>query len=237
MSAIVDWMKGQPTLAGFVRRTVRVLRRWRGRSERGFPGSAAYWRQRYAEGGDSGIGSYGKFARFKAAVLNELFADESITGAIEFGCGDGHQVTLLQVPDYLGVDISAEAIARCRRRFDGQPGRRFIVADEYCGERAPCTLSLDVVYHLVEDSAFHDHMRQLFDAATQLVVVYSSNRDSDPDADGPHIRHRQFTRWVDTHAAPWKLHRVISNPHPFRGDYASGSFADFFVFVPRGDDG
>jgi SAM-dependent methyltransferase len=234
MTSIVNWMKGRPPLAAFVRRAVRVLRRWRGRSSSGFPGTESYWQQRYAEGGDSGLGSYGKFAQFKAQVLNELFADESIGSVIEFGCGDGNQVRMLKIADYLGVDVSPEAIERCRRDFDGHPGRRFIFDHDYHGERAQCSLSLDVVYHLVEQATFHDYMRRLFDAASHLVVIYSSNRDSDPDADGPHIRHRMFTRWVDTHAAPWKLHRVIPNPFPFRGDYASGSFSDFFVFVPRG---
>ena len=34
-----------------------------------FPGSQNYWRKRYAMGGNSGKGSYGKSAEFKAEIL------------------------------------------------------------------------------------------------------------------------------------------------------------------------
>ena len=34
-----------------------------------FPGSAEYWENRYAYGGSSGQGSYGRLAKFKAEVV------------------------------------------------------------------------------------------------------------------------------------------------------------------------
>jgi hypothetical protein len=195
-----------------------------------FPGSAEYWRQRYASGADSGPGSYGKFAHFKADVLNDFFATERIRSAIEFGSGDGNQLALLKVPEYLGIDVSAEAIALCRTRFAGRPGRRFALADDYRGERADCALSLDVIYHLVEDPSFEAYMRDLFGAAERFVVIYASNRLADA-SDGTHVRHRRFTDWIDTHRPDWTLVRHIPNAYPYRGDYRTGSFADFYVFA------
>ncbi len=59
-----------------------------------FPGSNKYWTQRYAEGGNSGAGSYGKFARFKAEVINKFVSEREIKSVIEFGCGDGNQLKL-----------------------------------------------------------------------------------------------------------------------------------------------
>src|SRR5262249_52379361 len=35
-----------------------------------FPGSRQYWENRYGADGNSGVGSYGKFAAFKAEVIN-----------------------------------------------------------------------------------------------------------------------------------------------------------------------
>lgn len=234
MSTIDDWLRSLPLVGPLGRRLRRALRRG-GAAQEAFPGTAAYWQARYAAGGDSGAGSYGRFAEFKARVLNALFDELQLRTVIEFGSGDGNQLTLLRVADYTGVDISAEAVARCRERFAGQAGRRFMTLQDYDAAtpppRAECTLSLDVVYHLVEDTTFETYMRRLFDAATRVVVVYSSNHDEAVQADGSHIRHRRFTRWVDEHAAGWRLLRHVPNEHPFRGDYRTGSFADFFVFV------
>ncbi|GAJ08100.1 unnamed protein product, partial [marine sediment metagenome] len=57
-----------------------------------FSGSREYWESRYAGGGTSGAGSYGKPAEFKAQVLNSFVKDNGISSVIEFGCGDGNQL-------------------------------------------------------------------------------------------------------------------------------------------------
>jgi SAM-dependent methyltransferase len=219
------WLRGVPGLAPLARR-LRGAASDRG----GFPGSAEYWRQRYAGGADSGPGSYGKFARFKARVLNDFFKEQGVQTVIEFGSGDGNQLALLDVPEYLGVDISPEAVGQCRARFAGAPGRRFILADQFGSERADCTLSLDVIYHLVEDAAFDAYMRRLFASARCWVVVYSSNREADA-ADGAHVRHRRFTDWIAANEPGWRLFSHVPNEHPYRGDYRTGSFADFYFYA------
>jgi SAM-dependent methyltransferase len=211
-------------------RRLRAL--FRGRPELLFDGSARYWRERYSSGGDSGIGSYGKFAQFKARVLNALFVEFSLSSAIEFGCGDGNQLKLLYIRNYVGVDISPDAIKRCRETFTDVPGRRFVLEDHYTAEQADCALSLDVIYHLVEDTAFDAYMRRLFASALRCVVIYSSDRDDGVAADGPHVRHRRFTAWVAQHQADWTLVRHVPNEFPFRGDWRTGSFADFYIYRP-----
>jgi hypothetical protein len=226
---VIDWLRRVPGLLPIARGFRAAAR---GGQPASFEGSASYWRQRYASGGDSGAGSYGKFAEFKARVLNSLFVEFGLSSVIEFGSGDGNQVRLLQVRDYVGVDISADAVVHCRAAFADTPGRRFILADEYAGQKADGALSLDVIYHLVEDSAFERYMRQLFAAAERCVVIYSSDRDSDAGADGVHVRHRRFTAWVAQHQPDWTLARRVPNEHPFRGNWREGSFADFYVYLP-----
>ncbi len=68
-----------------------------------FPGSDKYWEQRYAVGGNSGVGSYGKFANFKAEVINKFVREHKIKSVIEFGCGDGNQLKLANYPSYYTV--------------------------------------------------------------------------------------------------------------------------------------
>ena len=226
------WVRSLPLLGPLARRL-----RAHGQPPVPFAGSADYWQRRYVAGGDSGVGSYGKFAHFKARVLNELFAELGIESVIEFGSGDGNQLELLDVPSYLGVDISTEAVARCRERFAGRPGRRFVSTDEYGGEAADCTLSLDVIYHLVEDRIFEAYMRDLFAAARRCVAIYSSNHENPEPGNPDHVRHRVFTDWIAAHETAWTLWRHVPNDHPYRGDWRGGSFADFYVFRRRAEPG
>ena len=101
-----------PSLKHIKSTVTHLLRRGTGRpaDAAAFPGSAAYWNQRYVQGGDSGVGSYGRFAAFKARVLNQLFVEHGVHSVVEFGCGDGNQLASLVVDDYLGVDVSPEAM-------------------------------------------------------------------------------------------------------------------------------
>jgi cyclopropane fatty-acyl-phospholipid synthase-like methyltransferase len=158
-----------------------------------------------------------------------------VRSVVEFGCGDGNQLASLVIEDYLGVDVSAEAVARCRTRFAGVAGRAFVLSDAYDGSQTrDAALSLDVVYHLTEDAVFEAYMQRLFAAASKVVVVYSSNHEDEPRRAAAHVRHREFTRWVTAHAPGWRLQRHIPNEFPYKGDYRQGSFADFHVFVRAG---
>lgn len=200
------------------------------RQRRAFQDSASYWVTRYDKGGNSGPGSYGKFAQQKADVINGFVREQGIRSVIEFGCGDGNQLQLAAYPRYLGFDISPTAVARCRERFATDPTKSFRLMDEYAGDTAELTLSLDVIFHLIEDDVYDRYMRQLFAAATRYVLIYSSNTDDQAAAQSPHVRHRRFTDWVASRAPEWTLIRHIPNQYPDTGAPASGSFADFYIF-------
>ncbi len=194
-----------------------------------FPGSEAYWQHRYVCGGNSGVGSYSAFAEFKAEVLNAFVAKHNIQSVIEFGCGDGNQLALADYPSYLGIDISPAAVHLCRERFQHDATKAFLLADCYADQQAELALSLDVIYHLVEDAVFDAYMRRLFDAATRYVGIYSSNREPD-EPTAPHVRHRRFTDWIEQHAIEWRLMQHAPNRYPYRGDYRTGSWSEFFFY-------
>ena len=213
------------TFRGLVSSLVRTLR------PRRFEGSEAYWRARYEQGGNSGVGSYGVFAEFKAEVLNGFVAERGIATVIEFGSGDGNQLSLATYPRYAGYDVSDAAIAACRARFASDPTRTFAPMSAYAGETAELALSLDVIYHLVEDAVFERYMRTLFAAATKHVAIYASDTDEDR-GDGAHVRHRTFTAWIARELPGWKLVRHLPNRYPYKGDYKTGCFSDFYFFEP-----
>jgi SAM-dependent methyltransferase len=166
----------------------------------GVPPLVAYWEARYAAAGTSGAGSAGDAAKAKAAYVNDLIHAEQVESVVDWGCGDGQQLDLLDLPAYLGVDISPSAIGKCLARH---PGRAFLVwpGDQpEVAVRADLAMSLDVIFHLVDDDDFAAYWGRLFASAARLVLVHGT--DFDGTSAARHVRHRRHT-----HLAPdgWTL--------------------------------
>jgi hypothetical protein len=195
-----------------------------------FRDSQSYWEDRYAGGGTSGLGSYATQAEYKADFLNRFVRENAIGTIIEFGCGDGNQLTLAEYPLYLGLDVARSAVRRCIELFGDDSTKSFMsfdarsFADAARFLHADLTLSLDVVFHLVEDEAFEAYMQALFNAADRFVVIYS--RDSEAPDRGRHVRWRKFTPWIERNIAGWELSRQESAPDP--------EYQDFHVFTRVG---
>jgi SAM-dependent methyltransferase len=194
----------------------------------GFRGSAQYWERNYARGGTSGHGSYSALAEAKAGFLNDFVRAREIESVIEFGCGDGNQLSLADYPSYIGLDISRSALELCQRRFAGDPAKSFFLYDGACfADRAALftadlTISLDVIYHLTEDAVFDAYMTHLFAAGKRYVIIYATNREISGTA--PHVRHRHFTQWAEAHSRGWRLAQVTPGPNP------ALDRADFFTY-------
>ncbi|MCW2586899.1 MAG: glycosyl transferase group 1 [Frankiales bacterium] len=197
-----------------------------------FVGSASYWERRYATGGDSGVGSYDQLAQFKATTLNRFVADHGVASVVELGCGDGNQLALAEYPSYIGLDVAPSAVDRCIAAFRDDPSKSFFrydpdrFVDRQGTFRCDLALSLDVVFHLVEDAVFERYMHTLFDCGGRFVCVYSSN-DEVPDI-GHHVRHRHFTPWVEQHRPDWVLVERVPNPHRGR---LEGAVSDFWFYA------
>jgi SAM-dependent methyltransferase len=197
----------------------------------GFTSSASFWEKNYYEGNTSGDGSYGGLAQGKAEFLNKFVEENNIRSIIEFGCGDGHQLSLTAYPRYVGLDVSRSAVGLCKRRFTDDQTKSFFLYDGACFvDRAglfgaDLALSLDVIYHLIEDMVFETYMSHLFSAGRRYVVVYSTNMVMAGTA--PHVRHRLFCSWVEDNCPRWKLTQVT------RGPNSGPARADFFVYEQR----
>ena len=204
------------------------------RKFRSFPGSQTYWEQRYTKGGDSGSGSYGRLREFKAGVVNSFIKGNDIKSVLEFGCGDGSQLSLANYPEYTGLDVSAMAIKLCQERFASDISKKFYLFEpESPSENkdwrpADIALSLDVIFHLIEDKVFKEYMKILFDSAKKYVIIYSSNFD---ESQSYHVKHREFTRWINQNAKDWQLFQKIDNPYPYdTSDIENTSRSDFYIF-------
>ena len=205
-----------------------VYRKWIN-PQKPFTDSNKYWIERYNSGGNSGDGSYRKLAEFKAEILNRFVREENVKTIIEYGCGDGNQLKLAEYPSYTGFDVSHKAVTLCRGLFSDDTTKTFRLVNEYEGEKAQLTLSLDVIYHLIENDIFNVYMHRLFDSAENFVIIYSSNTNENKDR-AVHVKHRKFSEWIEQQEPKWKLHSIIPNKYPSTGDAQTGSFADFYIY-------
>ncbi len=192
-----------------------------------FPGSKRYWEERYSEGGDSGVGSYGKIAKFKAEVINDFVKENEVRSAIEFGCGDGNQLSMLDIPDYVGLDISSTAVELCRERFKDDDSKRFFLYEPENFDsgspefKAELALSLDVIFHIIEDDIYERYMEHLFSCAESFVIIYSDDTDTKQRY---HVKRRKFTGWVEANTKGWGLMNRIENRYP------EISRSEFFIY-------
>jgi SAM-dependent methyltransferase len=214
-----------------VKKLIRLFYSKKPKKKIEFPGSKKYWEERYKADRNSGSGSYGRLAAFKAEVLNNFVIAKEIPLVIELGSGDGNQLALAAYPHYKGFDVSETAVNLCREKFKKDNSKEFFLLDDSSQENAQATLvlSLDVLYHLIEDSVFDEYMHRLFNMSSKYVIIYSSNYD---DHFAPHVKCRMFTKWIEANNDDkWKLIEVIKNKYPFDAkDPDNTSMADFYIY-------
>jgi SAM-dependent methyltransferase len=230
-SRLKAFVASTPLLGAAARSIARIPAVEGLRRRLGFPGSSSYWEHRYRQGGNSGSGSFGRLAEFKAEILNNFVKKMGVQSVIEFGCGDGAQLALAEYPRYVGIDVAEGSIIACRKRFAGDATKAFYLSSKMPKDlgRFDLALSLDVIYHLVEDEVYYAYMRSLFAHSGRFVAVYSSNLVAPSDA--PHVRHRFFTEWVKANEPQWRQTAHFPNPYPFDpARPTETSFADFYFF-------
>lgn len=194
-------------------------------------GSSKYWNDRYKGGGNSGAGSYNRLAEFKAKILNDFVKENDVNSVIEWGCGDGNQLSLAKYPLYWGYDVSEQAIKICKIKFKKDKIKNFL----WCGgentieRKADLAISLDVLYHLIEDAIFDAYMHRLFKSANKYVIIYSCNYDDNTVA--THVKCRNFTSWVESNEENWCLNKIIKNEFPYNNsDPDNTSWSDFYIY-------
>jgi hypothetical protein len=129
-------------------------------------------------------------------------------------------------------------VRRCRDKFKNDPRRRFLLYDpiafraETAVFQADLALSMDVVFHLIEEEIFAKYIDELFSAATRHVIIYSTNFDKSYPK--PHQVDRHFTACLEQRMPDWELTQTVVNP--YKGKEVQ---ADFFVYArrPRADGG
>jgi trans-aconitate methyltransferase len=183
-----------------------------------FTSSEEYWENRYKSGDNSGAGSYNEYAEYKASFINEIISKYKIQTVCELGCGDGNNLKYYKgFNKYYGFDVSKTIINKNNKEFDNKK-YSFNVLNTLDIPNVDLMMSLDVIYHLVEDDIFNDYMRQLFNSKSKYVIVYSSDIDSKRKF---HVRHR---KWTDKIPKDFILKDKTNCP-------LKGSSANFYLYL------
>lgn len=186
--------------------------------------SKNYWENRYRTGGNSGKGSYGQLSNFKTSVINDIIEKNGLESAIEFGCGDGNQLKNFNFKSYTGCDVSETILKKCNEIYKNDNSKNFIHINDLANNRKyDCTLSLDVIYHLIEDEVFNKYIDDLFNYSEKNVIIYTFRDDAKNINFSSHIKYRDV-KTIEDRIEGWELSEIIPNPYP------KESYADFYIY-------
>jgi predicted TPR repeat methyltransferase len=168
-----------------------------------------FWEERYKAGGNSGAGSYGEYAKHKADIINKIIIKYNIKTISDFGCGDGNQISLLKgFEQYNGYDISEHILNSCKEKFKNSENMLFHSSIPNLPEADLC-VSLDVLYHIVDETEFENYLYFLFRKSKKFVLIFSSNHNKNNHNVKNYIFHREFTNWINNNE--FKLIEEIDN--------------------------
>ncbi len=58
-----------------------------------------------------------KMPSLKQILINKFIKSNNVTSIIEFGCGDGNQLSYFEIFKYIGLDVSRQAIKNCKKKY------------------------------------------------------------------------------------------------------------------------
>lgn len=186
-----------------------------------------YWENRYYQGNSSGEGSYGDKALYKADIINKIIKENSINSLIEFGCGDGNNLGLYEISKYIGFDVSKTAIELCINQYKNDQNKSFLYYHPFLfksgGLKSELTISIEVLFHLVEEKLYKKYLNDLFESSSKYVVIFASNIEK-IDSEAKHMVYRKFT---DDISEKFELIETILTPKE------KDMISDFYVFKLR----
>ena len=190
--------------------------------------SKQYWVDRYANGNDSGSGSDGVLGDYKASFINSLIHMLSLKSIVDHGCGDGKLLNLLDLEgvEYRGYDVSIDAISKIE-------GFHVSTYDDYIPRRFDLALSMDVLFHLIEDEVFNSYMSMLFNDG-EFVLIYGYDSEDDPMLKHgrrslPHMKYRSFSKWISENTSHY-LSGIFDNPYTYDHNTRTGSICSFYLY-------
>ena len=191
---------------------------------------AGFWVNRSSNDGPSADGSTRRLNLFKSEFLNSIIQKYEIESVLDFGCGQSSILESLKVDEYLGFDPNSKVINSLREKYSLDFSKRF--QSDLCDlESKELVISFDVIYHLIEDSAYEEYMKLLFALSRRYVLIYSSNSDQNDSGYVfvPNIKHRYFQKEVPIE---FKILEQHENLFPYSLLNPEGtSWSNFYLYA------
>jgi hypothetical protein len=124
----------------------------------------------------SGTGSRGSLAEFKANYVNTFIKRYQIQSVLDFGCGDLYNSCMIEVEDYLGIDI----VDHKHPKKIMSKNFKTIVSkfDEFESEHSfDLCLCMDVLYHLLEDEIIYleKTISNIIKYSKKYIIIYAQD--------------------------------------------------------------
>lgn len=134
-----------------------------------------YWDNRYASGGNSGLGSIGKHKEWKWNTLNNNI--ENITNIIDVGCGDLSFMDNHTIENYTGIDISNTIIEANKTKH---PEWKFICSSadkRISGLKGDVVFCHDVLFHIVDDEVYNNIILNLIEYSNKYISIFTWHKN------------------------------------------------------------
>lgn len=186
-----------------------------------------YWDKRYLSNGTSGLGSYGVLAEFKADIINEYIKQKGIKSAVEFGCGDGSQLSKINYDSYIGLDVSRVCINKCKLIFRKYENKKFYVykpgemSQDIKDVNNDMIVCLDVLYHITNEEDFIKTLDDIFMLNCPYIMIYTML--TEPKAPlSIHLKYRNVFEYLSKYPNYTQL-SIVNQKYP------NESYSDFLV--------
>lgn len=193
--------------------------------------SSLYWENRYKNGGNSGVDSYNKLALYKANIINLVIKNnnEDIKTIIDYGVGDGNQLSLIDIENkkYVGLDVSEFIINKLSEIYKSDKNKEFSLCNsiDFSKLKGELVISCNVLYHLIEEEIYTDYLNNLFNMSERFVIIYANNINK---TETEHVKFRKFTDYIRKNFKEWILIRHLPNP------YNKTSPNEFYIYEKNG---
>jgi len=193
-----------------------------------------YWDKRYRAGGDSGKGSTGKLLEFKLDFIVSFLKRHELSVVVDYGCGDAKLLDMGLSLDikYTGIDASEFIVEKNKKKY-ANANIKFVNSSEYKfgSEKFEVSLSIDVLYHIINIKDYTEYMYNLFNLSSKFVIIYSATKNDLPNTE-KHIKIRDFRPWIKEKMQGWTLFDFRKNLYPYDTikSTSNSSISNFYVY-------
>lgn len=138
--------------------------------------NSLFWNIRYKRFPDlgSGVGSRGDYLTIKRSLIANSIYDPETKSVIDLGCGDLEVLRVFNFKEYLGIDVSENAIKIARTK---RPGWDFACGDVRSMDlkQADVVICLDVLIHQPSEGDYASLVKCMAGLCTDRLIIGAYN--------------------------------------------------------------